>query len=406
MSARRRPARGGGRKKLTSGHGEDEHEAAEEQLYDDTVEEGEPDQDDVHDEEEQEEDEDEDADEEDEDEEDEEDEEDDDEDEDEDDDDDDADSFEDQGSASDDGEQSADDTDGSEDETLQFERAPREPSGWNKAREEMLGRMRRDGSLAAAQHMDVADLSSDDDEADRNTVGNVPLRWYEDYKHIGYGLDGKRIARSSRGDGLERALANEDDPNFSRTVYDAYNDREIVLSDRDLLLIERMLEHKHVHPEHDDMPDYVDFYSSKKEIHPLSSDPEPKRRFIPSKWERMKVMKIVRGIHEGRIKLHQKPKKPKKHYELWNDTDQPRDDRKGPMHVPAPKMQPPGHAESYNPPEEYLMTPEEVKKWYVLRLQPAAPRPCEFWPVRDTHAMLVCVNAWLPLSFEQGAIFF
>ena len=29
------------------------------------------------------------------------------------------------------------------------------------------------------------------------------------------------------------------------------------------------------------------------------------------------------------------------------------------FHLPAPKMPLPGHAESYNPPAEYLLTPEE-----------------------------------------------
>ena len=29
----------------------------------------------------------------------------------------------------------------------------------------------------------------------RNTVGNVPLEWYEDYPHLGYNLDGKTISK-------------------------------------------------------------------------------------------------------------------------------------------------------------------------------------------------------------------
>jgi len=35
---------------------------------------------------------------------------------------------------------------------------------------------------------------------------------------------------------------------------------------------------------------------------PVTSNPEPKRRFLPSKWEWNKVRLIVRGIHSGRIK--------------------------------------------------------------------------------------------------------
>ena len=31
------------------------------------------------------------------------------------------------------------------------------------------------------------------------------------------------------------------------------------------------------------------------------------------------------------------------------------------MHIPAPKVKLPGHAESYNPPPEYLPTEDEVR---------------------------------------------
>ena len=31
----------------------------------------------------------------------------------------------------------------------------------------------------------------------RNTVGNVPLEWYKDQKHVGYTLDGKKILKSA-----------------------------------------------------------------------------------------------------------------------------------------------------------------------------------------------------------------
>ena len=32
------------------------------------------------------------------------------------------------------------------------------------------------------------------------------------------------------------------------------------------------------------------------------------------------------------------------------------------MHIPAPRLKLPGHAESYNPPPEYLPTQEEVRR--------------------------------------------
>ncbi len=46
------------------------------------------------------------------------------------------------------------------------------------AREHALRAAKADGSLEAAMALHVDDLSSDDEEAG-NTIGRVPLRWYE-----------------------------------------------------------------------------------------------------------------------------------------------------------------------------------------------------------------------------------
>merc|ERR1712232_212170 len=55
-----------------------------------------------------------------------------------------------------------------------------------------------------------------------------------------------------------------------------------------------------------------------------------------------------------------KPKAPEV-WDLWADDGPKR--RKGPPPLPAPKPPLPGHAASYNPPSEYLMTEEEKKQW-------------------------------------------
>lgn len=71
-------------------------------------------------------------------------------------------------------------------------------------------------------------------------------------------------------------------------------------------------------------------------------------------------MKIVRAIRQGRIV----PNKPKtasgnpQFYAIWNEVPS---DHVAPW--PAPKPRLPTHAESYNPPAEYLPTEEERKQW-------------------------------------------
>ena len=40
----------------------------------------------------------------------------------------------------------------------------------------------------------------------RNTVGNIPLSWYDDYPHIGYDLDGTKIMKPAKGDEVSIVL--------------------------------------------------------------------------------------------------------------------------------------------------------------------------------------------------------
>jgi ribosome biogenesis protein ERB1 len=241
-----------------------------------------------------------------------------------------------------------------------------------------LERAQADGSLERAKHLHLDDLSSDDEEA-VNTIGNVPLHWYEEHDHIGYTLDGKRLQKSSRGDGLDRYLASQDDPNYRRTVYDAYNDREVVLTDRQMQLIRNVMKGNYAHPEFNDTPDYVPIHSHKVQVHAMGSEDEPKRRFVPSKWERKRVMKIVAGIKSGRIKINEEKQPKPEAFLLWGDDNTTGEDsnRKGPPRLPPPKPELPGHAASYNPPKEYLPSEEEKKEW--LEMDPE-DRPQEFMP--------------------------
>jgi ribosome biogenesis protein ERB1 len=59
-----------------------------------------------------------------------------------------------------------------------------------------------------------------------------------------------------------------------------------------------------------------------------------------------------------------KGKDPDQPFLLWTGAEEDElNMRKGPQHIAAPKLPPPGHAESYIPPDEYIPTEEEVKQW-------------------------------------------
>ena len=118
--------------------------------------------------------------------------------------------------------------------------------------------------------------------------------------------------------------------------------------------------------DYDPYPNTVEYFTSQVETMPLSAAPEPKRRWVPSKHEAKRVMKIVRAIREGRILPYRPPPEEEedelevKRYDIWA-SEVPRPDH--PMNVPAPKLPPPGYEESYHPPPEYLPDQNEKKAW-------------------------------------------
>eukprot|EP00911_Craspedida_sp_UC1_P000153 UC1_evm1s122 len=205
-------------------------------------------------------------------------------------------------------------------------------------------------AAATKEQMEVlsSDPDTSDDEHSRNRLGKIPMEWYDDLNHIGYDLYGKRIARAPLKDRLERFLDNVDGD--GRTVFDPVTQQDVQLSDQDLAIIRRIQKGELPEASSDPHINDVPFFTGvDKMIHPLSAAPEPKSRFVPSKWEHKKIMKIVRAIRKGWIKIDQKEEDkegPPQYWDLWSSPGQ----ELGKMHIPAPKVSLPVHAESYNPP--------------------------------------------------------
>lgn len=161
-------------------------------------------------------------------------------------------------------------------------------------------------------------------------------------------------------------VAQCDDPNYFRTVYDKITGQKVVLSDQDLDVINRIRKAIYPDPNYDPYEPYVDFFSNEVSIHPVMNRPEPKAAFIPSLSEKRALTKLVAFIKSGRLKPYKSKKKDRDPYKFTQDLwlkEGDINDRRHRAHIPAPKMQLPGHAESYNPPPEYLLTADDVKKW-------------------------------------------
>lgn len=196
-----------------------------------------------------------------------------------------------------------------------------------------------------------------------NRIGNVPAHWYDEFPHIGYDVEGRKVMRPATADELDKFLATVEDPDSWMTAKDKLTGKDIKLTDEELDIIRRLQNAEIPDGSYDPYEPSVDWYTGKDKVMemPLSSRPEPKSRFVPSKWEHKKVMKIVRAIRQGRITARAPSTDKPKYYNIWSDADQPAGDH--PMHMPAPKMALPSHAESYNPPAEYLFDDQERKDW-------------------------------------------
>ncbi|KAJ3152345.1 Ribosome biogenesis protein erb1 [Geranomyces michiganensis] len=253
-----------------------------------------------------------------------------------------------------------------------------------------------DGSLAAARDPTVKVLrrkvpyneidpvydADDSDEETTNTIGNVPKEWYEDFPHVGYSIDGKPIMKGTEGkkDQLDEFLSLQDDPNAWRSVYDDVEDKDVVLTKEELEMVKRIQKGEFPDATSNPYEDQVEWFSSQTLATPLSAAPEPKRRFVPSKWEAQRIMHIVRAIRSGRlVPGAKKPERKDLHnqsfFDIWGDAIEPVD--RGIMHIAAPKQALPHHDESYNPPDEYLPTEEEAAEWKALD---AADRPKNYLP--------------------------
>ncbi|GAA5856845.1 hypothetical protein JCM8547_008870 [Rhodosporidiobolus lusitaniae] len=249
------------------------------------------------------------------------------------------------------------------------------------------------------------DYASDSStEETTNRVGNVPQYWYDNMPHIGYDIDGKKVMRPATGDELDKFLEGVEDENGGwTTVRDKLHQKDVPLTEEELELIQRLAKGENPDENYDPYAPTIPYFTSQTMQTPLSGRPEPKSRFLPSKWEHKKVMKIVRAIRAGRI-VPRRPGAAKapdapRFYALWSTSDAAAAPHA--MHMSAPKQAPPGHAESYNPPEEYLLTKDEEAERAELLQDPDEKFKLKGTFVPRKHASLRNVPAYAEFVQER-----
>lgn len=240
------------------------------------------------------------------------------------------------------------------------------------------------------------DWDTSDEEDIRNTVGNIPMHWYDEYKHIGYDWDAKKIVKPPKGDQIDDFLRKIEDPNFWRTVKDPQTGQEVLLTDEDIALIKRVNSGRIPNAEHDEYAPWIEWFTSEVEKMPIKNVPDHKRSFLPSVSEKKKVSRMVHALKMGWMKTTEEVEREKqkkrgpKFYMLW-ETDTGRESMRR-IHDPvsAPKRDLPGHAESYNPPPEYLFDEKETKEWLKQKDEPHKRKlhfmPQKFKSLREVPA--------------------
>ncbi|KAI8227779.1 Ribosome biogenesis protein erb1 [Colletotrichum sp. SAR 10_96] len=247
---------------------------------------------------------------------------------------------------------------------------------------------------------------SDDSDAQEaaNTIGNIPLSFYDSYPHIGYDINGKKIMRPATGEALDALLETIEIPKGWTGLTDPATGKPLNLSQDELELLRRVQMNEVPEEGYDPYPEMVHWFTAHEEKMPLSAAPEPKRRFVPSKHEAKRIAKLVRAIKEGRILPYKPPEEREKeeaekeetYYDIWaNEEERPPHI----MNIPAPKLPPPGYDLSYNPPPEYLPTEAEKEEWEKAD---AEDREKEYLPAKfDSLRKVPAYGEFVKERFER-----
>jgi len=86
----------------------------------------------------------------------------------------------------------------------------------------------------------VYDSDDSDAPAATNTIGNIPLTFYDSYPHIGYDINGKKIMRPAKGEALDALLDSIDVPKGWTGLTDPATGKPLNLSQDELEILRRI----------------------------------------------------------------------------------------------------------------------------------------------------------------------
>lgn len=86
----------------------------------------------------------------------------------------------------------------------------------------------------------VYDSDDTDAQGPTNTIGDIPLSFYDSYPHIGYDINGKRIMRPATGEALDALLDSIEVPKGWTGLTDPATGKPLNLSQDELELLRRV----------------------------------------------------------------------------------------------------------------------------------------------------------------------
>lgn len=86
----------------------------------------------------------------------------------------------------------------------------------------------------------VYDSDDTDVQEPVNTIGDIPLSFYDSYPHIGYDINGKRVMRPAKGEALDALLDSIELPSGWTGLHDPQTGKPLNLSRDELELLRRV----------------------------------------------------------------------------------------------------------------------------------------------------------------------
>lgn len=105
-------------------------------------------------------------------------------------------------------------------------------------------RIERDANGGERYVYDEIEPGYDSDDSDaqegENTIGNIPLSFYDSYPHIGYNINGKKIMRPAKGEALDALLDSIEVPKGWTGLTDPATGKPLSLSSEELEVLRKI----------------------------------------------------------------------------------------------------------------------------------------------------------------------